>query len=179
MTDRSIASLYRRLNAQPHPAAADLLDAETLVAAAAGTLRGDRRDEVAALLSRSELHTGLVRMLRELTPAAEALARQLGERDVTAHGRLRSRYRHAMGARRQGGLRWAGLAACLMVAVGAVSWQHQRALDQEAAMLAAMEAAARPDRIFTSVDRIFTASIDAHGSAAAGDGVFHSSFNDG
>jgi hypothetical protein len=180
MTDRSLSSLYRRLNAQSHAGVAGLFDADTLVAAAAGTLSGDRRDEVAARLSRSPLQTDLVRMLRELTPASEALVQGLGERQVAAHTRNGRGFRHAAVAQRRQavGLRWAGLAACLAVAIGVVSWHQHGVHSQEAAIAAAMEAAARPDRIFTSNDRIFSAKLE-HAARGGEDSLFHSSFNGG
>ncbi|WP_440223924.1 hypothetical protein ACQQ2N_01605 [Dokdonella sp. MW10] len=176
MTDRSLSSLYRRLGSRVEPAPLDLLDADTLVAAAEGSLRGERRDDVAARLARSPMHTDLVRLLRDLAPAAEALAGAVNDRGAAGHthGR-RAGVRHAASARRGGALRWAGLAACLAITLGAVSWHQQRLRHDEAAMLAAMEMAARPDRIFTNVDRIFSAAE----AASHGDKVFHAGFNGG
>jgi anti-sigma factor RsiW len=178
MTDRSLSSLYRRLNAQPQSRAEGLLDADTLVAAASGSLSGDRRDEVAARLSRSDLQTDLVRMLRELAPEAEALASVVNERKAQPHQRTGRNVRHAATARqRPAALRWSGLAACFAIAIGAVSWhQHKQHLEEEA-MIAAMEAAARPDRIFTSTDRIFSTRVDAGAGHGHEDRLFNSSFN--
>ncbi len=179
MTDRSLSSLYRRLSAQRQDPAHDLLDADTLVAAAAGTLRGDRRDEVAARLSRSDLQTDLVRLLRDLAPAAEALADGIGARERSGHRRGSRTLQHAHAARSRPTLRWAGLAACLVVALGALGLHQHRVQTEEAAMAAAMEAASRPDRIFTSVDRIFSAPIESASGTDAADGVFRSNFNGG
>ncbi|HNR92368.1 MAG TPA: hypothetical protein PKO41_08085 [Dokdonella sp.] len=175
MTDRSLSSLYRRLAAQSRDGLGDLLDADTLVAAAAGSLRGDRRDEVAMRLARSEVQTDLVRLLRELAPAAQALAGEVSGRNVAAHAREGRGLRHAIRPRRHNGLRWAGLAACLAVTLGAIGLHQQRERAREAEIATKLEAAARPDRIFTSVDRIFSARIDA--AQAVGDGLFRSDFN--
>ena len=179
MTDRSLSSLYRRLGSQPDGATHDLLDADTLVAAAAGTLRGDRRDDVAARLSRSDVQTDLVRMLRELAPAAEALVADLAAADPAPHRLATRTRRHAHAARMRPSLRWAGLAACLVVALGAIGVHQHGVRTEDAAMAAAMEAASRPDRIFTSVDRIFNASIESAAAPATADGVFHADFNGG
>ncbi|MEO8010832.1 MAG: hypothetical protein ABI650_04230 [Dokdonella sp.] len=179
MTDRSLSSLFRRLNAESSLGAIDLLDAETLVDASEGRLRGDRRDEVAMRLSRSRVQTDLVRLLRELAPASAQLVSQVGEREVAGHQRSGRSTRHAARLQRHLGLRWAGLAACLAVALGIGVYQ-QRGLDaDEAAMAAAMEAAARPDRIFTSVDQIFSARHDAALPTSPADRVFNTDFNGG
>ena len=179
MTDRSLTSLFRRLNVQSGTGAADLLDADTLIAAAAGTLRGDRRDDVAMRLSRSDVQTDLVRLLRELAPATAELAHAVGERQIAAHVRGGRQLRHSQGMRNRGGLRWAGLAACLAVALGMVSVHQLRVRSDEAAMAAAMQAASRPDRIFSSVDRIFSGKVEASADVHAGDAVFRSNFNGG
>jgi hypothetical protein len=178
MTDRSLSSLYRRLGARAQAGSGELLDAETLVAAAAGSLRGDRRDEVAMRLAHSEAQTDLVRLLRELVPAADALVSAVQDRDGAAHAPRGRGHRHAANVRRHAGLRWAGLAACLVVAFGAIGIFQHRERAEEAAMAAAMEAASRPDRIFTSVDRIFAPREDAP-SAPASDALFHANFNGG
>lgn len=179
MTDSSLSSLYRRLNAESRVGAIDLLDAETLVDASEGRLRGDRRDEVAMRLSRSEVQTDLVRLLRDLAPASAELAGRIADCERVGHQRPGRSTRHAARGQRHVGMGWAGLAACLAVALG-IGVYHQRGVDaEEAAMLAAMEAASRPDRIFTSVDEIFTARLDAEAPKTAIDRVFNADFNDG
>ncbi len=175
MTERSLSTLYRRLAARP-PGLGETLDADTLVAAAEGSLRGDRRDEVAMRLAHSAAQTDLVRLLRELAPASAQLAAAVQGRAHGAHAPRGRLQRHAA-ARQPGRLRWASLAACLAVALGAVGvFQHRAHLQEEAAMAAAMEAASRPDRIFTSVDRIFSTTGDA---ATSVDAVFRADFNGG
>lgn len=178
MTDRSLSSLYRRLNAQPSGRADGMLDADTLVAAAAGSLTGDRRDEVASRLSRSDVQTDLVRILRDLAPAAESVAQVVNERKISAHTRNGRTTRHAVGAARHRptALRWTGLAACLAVALGIASWHQHGVRTEEAAIAAALEAASRPDRIFTSNDRIFSMKMDSM-HQDHGDRVFNSNFN--
>ncbi len=179
MTDRSLSSLYRRLNAESRVGAIDLLDAETLVEASEGRLRGDRRDEVAMRLSRSAVQTDLVRLLCELAPASAELVSRVGDREVAGHQRAGRATRHAARPQRHAGLRWVGLAACLAVALG-VGVHHQRGIvAEEAAMIAAMEAASRPDRIFTNVDEIFSSRDDSALPSTPGDRVFNASFNDG
>ena len=179
MTDRSLSSLYRQLGARAQSGQGELLDAETLVAAAAGSLRGDRRDEVAMRLADSEAQTDIVRLLRDLAPAAEALAVAVNAREGAAHAPRGRSHRHFAHASRHAGLRWAGLAACLVVALGVIGVAQHRERAEEEAMAAAMEAASRPDRIFTSVDRIFTARDDAAPAQHAGDALFHANFNGG
>ncbi|MCB1577882.1 MAG: hypothetical protein KDI81_11265, partial [Xanthomonadales bacterium] len=80
MTERNLSTLYRRMLVEAASGPAGLLDADTLVAASAGTLKGDRRNEVAARLSRSPVQTDLVRLLRELAPQSAALAATVAER---------------------------------------------------------------------------------------------------
>ncbi|MBN8482667.1 MAG: hypothetical protein J0L88_13875 [Xanthomonadales bacterium] len=181
MTDRSLSSLYRRLATRPS-GVGEMLDAETLVAAAEGSLRGDRRDEVAMRLAHSVAQTDLVRMLRELAPASAELAAAMQQHAHVAHAPRGRLQRHAARVRQPGRRRWASLAACLAVALGAVGlFQYRAHLHEEAAMAAAMEAASRPDRIFTSVDRIFSMGNEAaaHADAAPRDGVFHADFSGG
>ena len=181
MTERSLSSLYRRLSAHPR-GLGEALDADTLVAAAEGSLRGDRRDEVAMRLAHSAAQTDLVRLLRDLAPASADLAAAVQGRAHVAHASRGRLQRHAVATRRPGRLRWASLAACLAVALGAVGvFQHRAHLQEEAAMAAAMEAASRPDRIFTSIDRIFSTMSETavHADTVHHDGVFRADFNGG
>jgi len=175
MTEHSLSRLYRKLSAQQRAGAADLLDAETLVAASAGCLRGDRRDEVASRLSRSPVQTDLVRLLGDLAPASTELALAIGEGNVHGHARGSRRIRHGSNVRRpMRHVRWIGLAACLMLVFGAVFWQPQGG----DSMSGTAQLEARPDRIFTSKDRIF-AMVESGPASAATDGVFQSNFNGG
>jgi hypothetical protein len=163
------------MSAQHCSGATGLLDADTLVAASAGTLRGDRRDEVASRLSRSPLQTDLVRMLGELAPASAELASAVAERKHHTHSRTGRRVRHASGAPRHvRHLRWVGLAACLMLVFGAVFWQPQG----HDSMRGTVQSETRPDRIFTSKDRIFAMS-DISPASSVGDDLFQSDFNGG
>lgn len=177
MTERSLSRLYQRMAMRPSTAAADLLDADTLVAASAGSLKGDRRDEVAARLSRSPLQTDLVRLLRELAADSETLAGAVSDRHGLAHARDSRSRRHAQDARRHARrARWVGLAACLMLVFGVVLW-HPGADDSGISGNSA-QSAARPDRIFTSKDRIF-AMVDERTTPPATDALFHTDFNGG
>ncbi len=164
------------MNVQAQAGAAELFDADTLIAAAGGTLSGDRRDEVAARLSRSPAQTDLVRMLHELAVDSAVVADAVNARHSLAHSRDGRRVRHIGGnaPRHLIKLRWVGLAACLVLVFGFVIWQPQS--DQLADSGAT--AAAKPDRIFTSQDRIF-ASTDAPAPHSVSDGVFQSDFNGG
>jgi hypothetical protein len=175
MTERNLSRLYQRLSTQCRLLDSDLLDADTLVAASAGELSGDRRDEVASRLSRSPAQTDLVRMLHELGADSTALANAVRQQQGLAHAREGRRTRHAGHAHRQAKtLRWAGLAACLMLVVGFVFW-HPMADNSANGVMATT---AKPDRIFTSKDRIFSMT-DVPAAHGAIDGVFHSDFNDG
>jgi hypothetical protein len=180
MTERSLSNLYRRMDAEAVAGAAGLLDADTLVDAAAGSLKGDRRDEVAGLLSRSPLQTDLVRLLRELEPDAERLADALhAGRPALAHVRSPRSPHHADTARRHARqLRWAGLAACLMLVFGALVWNPGLRHSGMSTGDPAAEAMVKPDRIFTSKDRIFAITDDRVPQAAV-DSVFRSDFNEG
>jgi hypothetical protein len=175
MTEQSLSRLYQRLGARRRPLGSELLDADTLVAASAGELSGDRRDEVAARLSRSPAQTDLVRMLHELHADSTALANAVQQHQGRAHSRDNRRTRHAGQAHhRARTLRWAGLAACLMLVVGFVVWHPlgDHTSNKE------MATTAKPDRIFTSKDRIFSMT-DVPAGHGAVDGVFRSDFNDG
>lgn len=179
MTEQKLSTLYRRMLVESASGPAGLLDADTLVAASAGTLKGDRRNEVAARLSRSPLQTDLVRLLRELAPESAALATAVSERQGLAHARHGRAQRLGNASRRHARpLRWVGLAACLSLVVGAVFWQMRLDSPADAGSSITMQAAARPDRIFTSQDRIFSMNDDRVAQAAA-DGVFQSDFNGG
>ena len=177
MTENSLSDLYRRMNAQALTPAGDLLDTDTLIAASTGSLSGDRRDEVAARLSRCEAQTDLVRLLRELSGDATQLAAAVNSREYLAHSHARDgrRVRHgASGNQRLQRVRWAGLAACLMLVAGVVFWSPQgQQLDDDS-----VAATAKPDRIFTSQDRIFSMS-DVPAASGEVDNLFRSDFNDG
>jgi hypothetical protein len=178
MTERSLSNLYRRMGAEAVSGAAGLLDARTLVDAACGGLTGDRRDEVAALLSRSPPQTDLVRLLRELEPDAAKLVQAVHARAALGHARHGRSLHHAETARRHTRqLRWAGLAACLILIFGALVW-NPGLRNAEMSSDPMAEAMAKPDRIFTSKDRIFSITDDRAPQAAA-DSVFRSDFNEG
>lgn len=176
MIEQSISNLYRRMNVQAQAGGLDLLDADTLVAAAAGNLSGDRRDEVAAKLSRSAVQTDLVRMLHELTADSAVVADAVNERPSLAHVRGGRHLRHVADKthRHAVSIRWVGLAAGLVLVFGFAFWQPQSSHSTDEGMTAAQ----KPDRIFTSEDRIFAAS-DAADPHTASDGVFQSDFTGG
>ena len=165
MNEMSLSRLYRRWVSQRAQPAVDAAD---LVAAAARPARAEeidsaRRDRVVASLATSSPNADLVRMLRALQPASEALAETVGERARWAHPAHVREQRMAAGARRGHRvhrLRWAGgIAACVSVALGLWSWHHEDAR-QHAAM--AMRSTPVSDRIFVSNDVIFSSSSDAH-----------------
>jgi anti-sigma factor RsiW len=179
MTERNLSTLYRRMLVEAASGPAGLLDADTLVAAAAGRLKDDRRNEVAARLSRSPAQTDLVRLLRELEPQSAALAASAAERQGHAHVRDARGYRHGHTARRHARrLRWVGLAACLSLVVGAVFWHAGIDKSDPSGAQMTAHSAVRPDRIFTSQDRIFSVT-DERVVQGAVDGVFQSDFNGG
>lgn len=177
MTDASLSRLYRSAAARVPSADAAMLDAATLTELSAGRWSG-RRDELADVLSRSPAHGAILRMLRELESDSAALASRVNTLLRPAHERGRAGWRPAAGARRLGrGLRWAGLAACLMVA-SVVGLRHLPI--GGGAQPTPMMQAQLPDRIFTAKDRIFSYhdAPQATGEANA-DGLFRSDFNGG
>ncbi|HET9034444.1 MAG TPA: hypothetical protein VFN25_16255 [Dokdonella sp.] len=173
MTERSLSKLYRSMGDQA--LGSDLLDADTLLAASSGSLSGDRRDEVAARLSRSPVQTDLVRLLHDLNADSAKVAQAVNSRQSLVHSRDGRRTRHAGDPRRHATqLRWAGLAAGLVLVFGFVLWHPQTDHSSDQTMAAAV----KPDRIFTSQDRIFSMNDDALPTNAA-DNVFRSNFNGG
>lgn len=174
MTERSLSNLYRRMGSAARKGAPGLLDADTLVAASAGRLGGDRRDEVAALLADSPLQTSLVRMLRDLAGDASDIATAVNARNRLSHERGRGRVRHAF-ASTDRRLRWVGIAACLMLVVGVVV---RMAPFTHTGSLPIAEESRQPDRIFTSVDEIF-AAVDDVAQQLDSDQLFRSDFKGG
>ena len=157
MTERSLSNLYRRMGSAARKGAPELLDADTLVAASAGRLGGDRRDEVAALLAGD---------------AAE-VAHAVNARNRHSHERGRGRVRHAF-ASTDRRLRWVGIAACLMLVVGAVVRMAPFTQTDSSTIAESMQ----PDRIFTSEDEIFRMT-DETAPRDIGDIVFRSDFKGG
>ena len=173
MTERSLSNLYRRMGSAAPKGAPELLDADTLVAASAGRLGGDRRDEVAALLADSPVQTGLVRMLHDLAGDAAEVAHAVNARNRHSHERGRGRVRHAF-ASTDRRLRWVGIAACLMLVVGAVVRMAPFTQTDSSTIAESMQ----PDRIFTSEDEIFRMT-DETAPRDIGDIVFRSDFKGG
>jgi hypothetical protein len=125
-------------------------------------------------------HASLARMLRALMPESEALASQVNERRRTAHPVRQREQRVAAGARRNH-VRWVGsIAASLAVVFGLWSWQGTQTQRPDAAVVS-RPAAPTTDRIFTTSDRIFAATIDASHTAHArgGDQLFRANFSSG
>lgn len=123
-------------------------------------------------------------MLRALRPESQLLADGVKQLHRGAVHPLRSREsRPAAGARRGHlrGLRWAGaLAASLVVALGAWSWQRGEHAHPQLASV--VRSAPLPDRIFTTNDEIFAASGDVRGrraQRARGDELFRGDFSAG
>lgn len=173
MTERSLSNLFRRMGAEASRGTSQWLDADTLVAASAGQLAGDRRDDVAARLAGSPVQTSLVRLLRELASDAEGVADAANARVRQSHVRGRGRIRHGF-ASADRRLRWVGLAACLMLAVGVVVRMTPFSQTTESTMAEVNQ----PDRIFTAEDEIFRMSDEAT-PRDIGDLVFRSDFKGG
>lgn len=171
MTERSLSNLYRRMSSSTP--VTDWLDAEQLVDACAGTLKGDRRDEVAARLANSPAQTDLVRLLRDLQPASESLVDALSARSGLAHARRgrANRSETARPARRV--LRWSALAASLVFAVTALVWRGAHPPSTQDAMTADL-----PDRIFVGEDQIFAMTDDSLPTAHS-DALFRTDFSGG
>ena len=164
------------MNVQAQVGTTELFDADTLVAAAAGTLSGDRRDEVAAKLSRSSAQTDLVRMLHDLAADSAVVAGAANSRASLAHVRGGRRVRHVADKARHhaASIRWVGLAAGLVLVFGFVFLQPQSGNLEDSGTAAVTQ----PDRIFTSQDRIFAAA-DMQAPDSVSDGLFQSDFNGG
>ncbi|NCT68206.1 MAG: hypothetical protein GXC76_11295 [Rhodanobacteraceae bacterium] len=175
MNEMSLSRLYRRLAlARPAPA----VDAAELVDALAGEAPCET---IATQLAASPAHADLARMLRALQADSEALAADVTATRRGAHPlRPRSVRHHAAAPRRVAHpLRWAGgLAACLAVALGVVGIWHGERAKQWDDVAAASQSVVRPDRIFTTRDRIFASAepAGAHASGHGGDELFRGGF---
>ncbi len=178
MNDNRLAQLYRGLTARSAGPVA--LDADTLVAAAAGTLPADRREAVAGRLAASPSEAELVRMLAVLEDDSRALAADLARHD-RSHGRRHERRTQrttaaAPAARRAAKVRWAGVGACLMAVLGL--WSTHRvgpgSIDGSPSGLYAEH---RSDRIFTTKDSIFAWSQGESSVQDGPDKLFRSEFN--
>lgn len=178
MNDNSLSRLYRRLTAQRGETVE--ADAAELSAVVAGEADASRREAAAAKLAASARHADLARMLRALQPASAELADGVRRRG-SAHPQRSREARPQHHARRASHhpLRWAGgLAACLALTLGVVGvWHGSRNGGMHRDTVASVQ---KPDRIFTSQDRIFAASDDAaHRGSNAGDELFRGDFSGG
>lgn len=176
MNDNRLAQLYRDLTARSAGPVA--LDADTLVAAAAGTLPADRREAVAGRLAASPSEAQLVRMLAVLEDDSQALAADLSRYD-RSHGRRHERRTQRAAApavRRSAKVRWAGMGACLMAVLGL--WSTHRigpgSIDGSSSGIYAEH---KSDRIFTTKDSIFAWSNGESNVADGPDKLFRSEFN--
>lgn len=176
MNDNRLAQLYRDLTARSAGPVA--LDADTLVAAAAGTLPADRREAVAGRLAVSPSEAELVRMLAVLEDDSQALAADLARYD-RSHGRRHDRRTQRTAApavRRAAKVRWAGMGACLMAVLGL--WSTHRigpgSIDGSSSGIYAEH---KSDRIFTTKDSIFAWSNGESNVADGPDKLFRSEFN--
>jgi anti-sigma factor RsiW len=176
MTDMSLSNLYRRLTSVDAPK----LDADDLADAAAGTLAGERRDQVSQAIAASPARASLVRMLRELRAESETLAGDVArtQRD-TSHRRHERSDRRIAATRRHGVLRWAtALAACLVAVVGVWTLHN----GQGAGATHATSKHVVADEIFSSNDTIFKVGMESraqNAKRADGDHLFRSNFNNG
>ena len=165
MTDKSLSALYRRLTARD---ASPALDADTLAAAADGTLADDG---VAEVLARSPREAALVRMLGALRAESETLAADVASttRETTHRRHARTERRVAAGRRQSRVTRWAtALAACLVAAVGMFSLRHSSA-----------PTAPPPTHAIAKADRISHFGMEADGAAGKSDELFRSDFSGG
>lgn len=175
MNDNRLSVLYRELTARTAGPAS--LDADTLAAAAAGTLPADQREAAASRLAVSPSEAELVRMLAVLEDDSEALACDLA-RLARTHGRRqgrRERHQAAPARPLAAPLRWAGMAACLMAVFGLWSAQH---MGPGIGSGTSAQAGYKADRIFTTKDSIFAWS-NGEGVAQTerSDQLFNSAFN--
>jgi hypothetical protein len=182
MNEHSLSRLYRRLTAQRVEIAE--ADAGELSAVADGTVDAARRETAAAKLAASARHADLARMLRALQPASVELSGQVRRRG-SAHPQRSREARPQHHARRisHRPLRWVGgLAACLALTLGVVGVWHgdARRGNVDSAHHDSMASAQRPDRIFTSQDRIFAGNDGAsHRESGGRDELFRGDFSGG
>lgn len=182
MNTMSLSRLYQLLasrRARVALSADDMVALNELVAHS-DALAPAHRERLAVEVGQSQAHADLLRMLNALKPESEALARdvrnsRLGHRERARAVRTATGRSSHHGAR----VRWIGaLAACLSIAIGVWSWQHEQA--SSPSMLSA-HATPAVDRIFTSNDVIFAASDDSRhaidGRRGRGDEVFRGHFS--
>ncbi|HUD43349.1 MAG TPA: hypothetical protein VMR06_15255 [Dokdonella sp.] len=175
MNDNRLAQLYRDLTARSAGPVA--LDADTLVAAAAGSLPAERREAVVSRLAASPAEADLVRMLAVLEDDSQALATDLARYDRSHGRRLDRRARPiAATARRTRTVRWAGMGACLMAVLGLWS-THRIGPGSIDGASNGIYAEHKSDRIFTTKDSIFAWSNGESGAQGGQDKLFHSEFN--
>ena len=174
-TKSRLTGLYRQLGDTGLPA---WLDADTLVAHAAGELPPAMAQRVQQAVDASPRLQALSASLAELAPHAEQLAQSLashGQHQTHRRTRVAST-RHAV--RRQAHhvrARWAGAAAAVFLAIaGLWSWQHFDAAQSNATAMQQSAATSAGDAIFNSgMDPRLAASP----KKAAGDSIFRASFN--
>ncbi|MGA7297642.1 MAG: hypothetical protein WBW92_09050 [Rhodanobacteraceae bacterium] len=175
LDDMRLAGLYRQLGDAGLPA---WLDADTLVAHAAGELPPAMTQRVQQAVDASPELKALSAGLAELAPHAEMLAQSLashGQHQTHRRTRVVST-RHA--ERRQAHhirARWAGAAAAVFLAIAGVwSWQHFDAAQPTAT-------ASQQPVVTPKTDAIFDSGMDSRLAAspkkAAGDSIFRASFN--
>lgn len=177
MNDQSLSRLYRLLTARRGEAVE--ADAAELSAVVAGEADASRRDAAAAKLAASARHADLARLLRALQPASAELAESVRRRGSVHPQRSReARPQHHARRASHRPLRWAGgLAACLALTLGVVGAWHGKTGGVHRDTVASVQ---RQDRIFTSQDRIFSASDDAaRHRSNNGDELFRGDFSGG
>lgn len=171
-----LGALYRRLGDACLPA---WLDADLLVAHAAGELSPALAQRIDTELAHSPELAALRDALADLAPASAQLADAVTAlKPAAAHRRERhAATRHAVRrSRHQRHARWAGAAAAVLMAVAGVwSWQH---LDARHAATAQVPAATAPAR--SQPDTIFDNGMDSRMAARSGQGsdrIFRAGFS--
>lgn len=174
--NKALARLYQQLGDPELPA---WLDADVLVAHAAGNLSPALARRVQRLIDASPALAAIHQSLVDLAPHAEVLAQALAvQTQPAAHRQVRhAAPRHAV--RRAGHhrrARWMGAAAAVLVAVAGVwGWQHFD-LRQQAAT-----ASVQPAATVNKPDTIFDSSMDGQRLASnpaeiRGDSIFRADF---
>ncbi len=173
--DTRIAGLYQQLGDAGLPA---WLDADTLVAHAAGELSPSLAQRVQKALDQSPELTALHASLVELAPHSEALAQSLagqsqhqGHRQVQ-HANSRHAVRRSVHHQRA---RWMGTAAALLLAVAGVwGWQQLDSTQQTTT-------ASNPPAAIQQTDTIFDSGMDHRFAVGPekidGDKIFRTTFN--
>lgn len=175
MTDLQLAQLYRRLTMNAGPGD---IDGAQLLDCLQGNLSDAGRNALLAQVAGSSASADVARLLNALAADSSQLAAQVDslkthQLPAAAHSRGRSQ-RVANGRRTaRVSAAWLSVAACLVAVIGV--WNMDRNTSNVLDTQMAQPAAALPDVIFASDDRIFASTTESPAPAVQ-DRLFSSRF---